>query len=765
MKRKLQFLKTLLVAVGLSVGASDAWADVPTYTWDFTNTTTWATGKIATGSAVTLNPSAATPGVGEYGVTFCFDNNVTYADETTGNSAAIIGYNASNGSTYGTHLWYTTAYDGTNDINYVSVSVPVNFKVTFNMKCGRAASYKIGDGTAQSFSTTGALEYRNETASPVVVKVYATNPYKKGTSYQFQVGISSIVLEDYSAVSTHNWTVNAYADVSGVNTKIDTWSVEDIVEGNPYTVYAKKVILYGGQYYELDDAQFSSALSFGEASMGSADAVYTVNYTLREDIAYYAEGESLNAGQAKNSDAASSGKYVYYVSGSKNVDLSAGVYKLETNVIERGDKKLIVFKSDGTTEITKLNSPGTGFKTTLNFLVSESSIKVGEASGSNTLSFDYVIIRKVADVTDPSKIIGSVDNTTAENGASSSDIVLKDGDAYRITFQNHGSAAANKNHFIVNISNGGSKKASLYADWYDYTNDKGGWGYYFSNPYSANGGTSGNSVDWGTFATEMQDIPVTLNITYQNGKVNIIGTAPKNTNTYYWNYSYGKGVDGATDLTGDVTINLSVCLAWLEILSVEQTAVGATLGANGYTTFASSYPLDLTTANLPTGVKAYKAAVDGTVVRFTEFNQTVPANTGILLEGTANATVTIPVVASGDAVTGNAFLVNTTAATITSDASTYYFAMVKDSNPLKFGKVNSVNIPANKAYLQVPATNFTGTAPALTAIFDDGNTTGINAVKNAQFTENGEYYNLAGQRVAQPTKGLYIVNGRKVVVK
>ena len=29
----------------------------------------------------------------------------------------------------------------------------------------------------------------------------------------------------------------------------------------------------------------------------------------------------------------------------------------------------------------------------------------------------------------------------------------------------------------------------------------------------------------------------------------------------------------------------------------------------------------------------------------------------------------------------------------------------------------------------------------------------------------GEYYNLAGQRVAQPTKGLYIINGRKVVIK
>jgi hypothetical protein len=44
-------------------------------------------------------------------------------------------------------------------------------------------------------------------------------------------------------------------------------------------------------------------------------------------------------------------------------------------------------------------------------------------------------------------------------------------------------------------------------------------------------------------------------------------------------------------------------------------------------------------------------------------------------------------------------------------------------------------------------------------------TTGINAVNGSEFKVNGEYYNLAGQRVANPTKGLYIVNGKKVVVK
>ena len=51
------------------------------------------------------------------------------------------------------------------------------------------------------------------------------------------------------------------------------------------------------------------------------------------------------------------------------------------------------------------------------------------------------------------------------------------------------------------------------------------------------------------------------------------------------------------------------------------------------------------------------------------------------------------------------------------------------------------------------------------AIFElDDDVTAIAAVKT-QNGENGQFFNLAGQRVAQPTKGLYIVNGKKVIIK
>ena len=71
------------------------------------------------------------------------------------------------------------------------------------------------------------------------------------------------------------------------------------------------------------------------------------------------------------------------------------------------------------------------------------------------------------------------------------------------------------------------------------------------------------------------------------------------------------------------------------------------------------------------------------------------------------------------------------------------------------------SIPNGKAYLTIAggagAPEFLG--------FSFGGTTAIKGVEAAKAVENGAVFNLNGQRVAQPTKGLYIVNGRKVVIK
>ena len=78
-----------------------------------------------------------------------------------------------------------------------------------------------------------------------------------------------------------------------------------------------------------------------------------------------------------------------------------------------------------------------------------------------------------------------------------------------------------------------------------------------------------------------------------------------------------------------------------------------------------------------------------------------------------------------------------------------------------FHLATSGTLQKGKAYLKVEGSV---TAPSLGIVFDLGGTTGISATLNNERV-NSEIYNLAGQRVAQPTKGLYIVNGKKVVIK
>ena len=204
----------------------------------------------------------------------------------------------------------------------------------------------------------------------------------------------------------------------------------------------------------------------------------------------------------------------------------------------------------------------------------------------------------------------------------------------------------------------------------------------------------------------------------------------------------------------------------LDYVLVELKALPATLGSNGYATFASPYALDLTTANLPSDVTAYKANVSGTTVTFTALNQTVPANTGVLLRGTG--TVNIPVAATGTTVEGNDFLVNEGGTAFAGDASYYYFGLVKNSDPLTFRKFDPSDtaIPADKAYLKV-LKGSVDAARGLEFVFDD-DVTSIGEelrVKSEEFAPAAEFYDLQGRKVAQPQKGLYIVNGRKVVVK
>ena len=84
----------------------------------------------------------------------------------------------------------------------------------------------------------------------------------------------------------------------------------------------------------------------------------------------------------------------------------------------------------------------------------------------------------------------------------------------------------------------------------------------------------------------------------------------------------------------------------------------------------------------------------------------------------------------------------------------------------KFVPMEAGVVRANKAYLQVDNKDITtgSESRSLQVIFDE-ETTGISNVEITKpEVKDNVYYNLNGQRVANPSKGLYIVNGKKVII-
>ncbi len=213
--------------------------------------------------------------------------------------------------------------------------------------------------------------------------------------------------------------------------------------------------------------------------------------------------------------------------------------------------------------------------------------------------------------------------------------------------------------------------------------------------------------------------------------------------------------------------------ATIDYILVKASTQVATIGTTGYTSFASSYPLNIRGMTASEGdVEAYyveESGVKNSYISFTASPDNVAAGTGLILKGEAGATVTIPVATSGTDLSATNKLVGCpTATTITSGTANYENIYVLGASKAEFQNIknwidtnSSLEIPAGKAYLDATGVS---TAPTLTFNFG-GESTGISEMRNAQSTMFNEVYNLNGQRVAQPTKGLYITNGRKVVVK
>ena len=255
------------------------------------------------------------------------------------------------------------------------------------------------------------------------------------------------------------------------------------------------------------------------------------------------------------------------------------------------------------------------------------------------------------------------------------------------------------------------------------------------------------------------------------------------------NYYLSNGIFKSS--TGSNTINPGKC--YLQIPTVAPVpTVGSsrsvTLNANGFASFCGSVDYDFTDVE---GLKAYAATGydDATGTIWLTRVKRVSAGTGLLLMGAAGGSYTIPSTGVSsyyvNMMVGNQTSSDITIYTTSGDMTNYYLkgnkllkADGKDGNPIKPGK----------AYMQIPTKHVTrggegGVMPeelayqvidepevipmqALTRALggEDDGTTDIRETVRPRLDDN-VFYNLQGQRVDKPTKGLYIRNGKVIVIK
>lgn len=178
-----------------------------------------------------------------------------------------------------------------------------------------------------------------------------------------------------------------------------------------------------------------------------------------------------------------------------------------------------------------------------------------------------------------------------------------------------------------------------------------------------------------------------------------------------------------------------------------------TISAEGWATAKATYAVDFTGVE---GIEAYTATVSDNTVTLHKVGK-VPAETALVLKG---ETKEVPTIESADDVSNDLHWYPTYTV---NDEHRYVYGLVKGTDgKAQFTRVNNGQVITNKAILELAPS----ASRELKVVFDD-ETTGISQIENTQpaTKTDGAIYNLNGQRVMNPGKGLYIINGKKVIMK
>ena len=219
-------------------------------------------------------------------------------------------------------------------------------------------------------------------------------------------------------------------------------------------------------------------------------------------------------------------------------------------------------------------------------------------------------------------------------------------------------------------------------------------------------------------------------------------------------YSYSDGtyfIVPSAEGSVKITTNSGVSLNTVGVYSTLQSA---TITSAKYATYVAQGNV-----TIPSGVTAYTVKLDGESLTYTALDAStvIPEGTALLLYGEAKTYEFPYTLATASTITDNS-LKASTGEGVTADGTQYILANV-DGTLGFYQATTGTTIAAGKAYLEVSAE----TAKAVKC-FEIGTTTGISNVSTTT-ADKGAYYNLQGMKVVRPAKGIFIHNGKKMVIK
>lgn len=240
--------------------------------------------------------------------------------------------------------------------------------------------------------------------------------------------------------------------------------------------------------------------------------------------------------------------------------------------------------------------------------------------------------------------------------------------------------------------------------------------------------------------------------------------------------SAGVNSSNLVKLTDAITANTLVLAddrnMHLDYILIKKATVPAVVTTEGFATFSSDQALDFTDI---TTIKAYVATriEDNGELIMTKVTDRVPAQTGLLLKGTkgTETTTSIPVVVDADAVapTTNFFKASVTETSVAaSTEDIHHYFLMNGAKGIGFYNLASDRASgAGKAYLETTrALNATNqTSPINMSFSDETIVTDISHATPIDESNSDIIYDLCGQKVIAPTKGLYIKNGQKIIIK